>query len=86
MDGASENWTPVHLPLPLPAMSVSTPFELASGGNFELQIVTSATKAEQAASNQEGPPVEMVHHVRDYRTAGLSSHSINHATDVVFVD
>jgi hypothetical protein len=40
-------------------MSVSDTFELASKGNFQLQVVTGATKAEQAALNREGPPVEM---------------------------
>jgi hypothetical protein len=32
---------------------------LMSDGEFELQIVTSATKAEQSALNREGSPVEM---------------------------
>jgi hypothetical protein len=59
LNGASENWRPVYLPLPPLAMSVSEPFQLASGGEFQIQLETSATTAEQAALHREGPPVEM---------------------------
>ena len=59
LNAASKNWTPVHLPLPPPAASVSEPFELTSDGEFQLQVETSAATAEQAALHREGPPVEM---------------------------
>jgi hypothetical protein len=59
LNAASKNWTPVHLPVPPPSASVSAPFELTSNGEFELQVVTSATRTERSVLNREGSPIEM---------------------------
>src|SRR5258707_259750 len=58
VDGAEENWTPVRLPVPAAGNNVSEAFHLTSGGRFTFQVVTTATEAEQAALNREGPPID----------------------------
>jgi hypothetical protein len=60
LDASRKNWEPVNLPLPTSGMSVSEPFELESGGRFQVQIIAGATSIERAAPHREGPPIEIL--------------------------
>lgn len=60
LDASRKNWEPVNLPLPTSGMSVSEPFELESGGRFQVQIIAGATSIERVAPHREGPPIEIL--------------------------
>lgn len=52
----ASNWLPVCLPYPGPNMTMSDMFHVASGGRFQIQIISPADPADRSG-DRERPPV-----------------------------
>jgi hypothetical protein len=57
VNGEEGNWVPVHLPFPGAGQVITDDFQLTSGGQFALHVVTPASAAEKASLDLERPHV-----------------------------
>lgn len=58
--GTTENWVPQSLPLPPAGATVEGGFHLATGGHFEVQVLTTPNSAEKSSGESRSLPIDAV--------------------------